>query len=251
MRVSRFALLLCMTSVVFAQDAAKKEPELTDAKEILKRADAAAKGVKVIKYKAVAKGLGADEPRRPTVEGTAMIGGWIGGGPAKYRFEVEAKKPGSSEPAKYTAGSDGDLVYLIDFAAKTAYADMDPAVLGSNGRVVRAILVGKIVDPDAFKDELAAEKIELKGVTKVGDHDCYEVFVNYGSDRGEGVWYFSKTDFLPRRIDRSFPQPDGQKGGRQVILSDLVVNPKPPKENVDPFALVVPEGFKKTDEFAP
>jgi len=244
-------IAVCWASTVLAQDASKKDAELTDAKEILKRADAAAKGVKVIKYHATAKGVGADEARMPAVEGSAIFGGWVGLGPAKYRYEVKVKRPGSSDVVEYVAGSDGDIVYLIDSAKKTVYADIDPAVLGSNGRPIRSILVGKIVNPDAFKDELKAEKVELKGTTKVGDHECYEVLVNYGEDAGEGLWALSKTDFLPRRVERTFPQANGEKGGRLVTLTNVVVNPKPPLDGVDPFTLVVPAGFKKTDEFAP
>jgi len=251
MKLARSVMVFCFCLPAFAQDAPKKEADLTDGKEILKRADAAAKAVRVIKYNAVAKGLGADEAKRPTVEGSAFFGGWTSGAPARSIVECKVTKPGSTDVAEYVAGNDGETVYLVDFAAKTVYADMDAAVLGSAGRIIRSILLTKIVDPDAFKDELAAEKVELKGVTKIGDQDCYEIAVDYGPFNGEGVWFFSKTDFLPRRIDRFFPMPGGEKSGRQVILSDVVVNPRPPTDNVDPFALEVPEGFKKTDEFAP
>lgn len=261
MRSFYIAWTLSVCTLTFAQnapkpdaakpDATKKEADLTDAKEILKRAAAAAKAVRVIKYNAVAKGYGADEPKRPTVEGSAMFGGWLGNGPAKYRFEVKSTKPGATESTEYIAGTDGEIVYLVDKAAKMVYADIDPAVLGSNGRVTRSILVGKIVDPDAFKDELAAEKVELKGVVSVEGHDCYQINVDFGSERGEAVWYLSKTDFIPRKTERIFPQDGGQKGGRVVTLSNVVVNPRPPTDDVDPFAVVVPEGFKKTDDFAP
>jgi len=251
MKTFRYTLALLLSSIAFAQDAPKKEADLTDGKEILKRADAAAKAVRVIKYTAVAKGLGADEPRRPTVEGSAIFGGWLSGGPAKYRFDVKVKKPGATDVSEYTAGTDGEIVYLVDSSAKTVYADMDPAVLGGSGRFARSILVGKIVDPDAFKDELAAEKVELKGTISVEGHDCYQVNVDFGPDRGEVIWYLSKSDFLPRKTERIFPQPNGEKGGRTVTLSNVVANPKPPADGTDPFALVVPEGFKKTDDFAP
>lgn len=251
MKTFRLAVCLSICSIAFAEDAPKKGADLTDAKEILKRADAAAKAVKVIKYSAVAKGLGADEARRPTVTGTAIFGGWISGGPAKYRFDVKVQKPGATDAVDYIAGTDGEIVYLVDSTAKTVYADMDPAVLGSNGRFARAILLGKIVDPDAFKDELAAEKAELKGTISVEGHDCYQVSVDFGPDRGEVSWYISKSDFIPRKSERVFPGPNGEKGGRVVTLSNVVINPKPPTDGVDPFAVVVPEGFKKTDDFAP
>ncbi len=239
---------LWVVSSVVSQTAGGTGSELSDAMEILRRADAACKTVKIVRYKASAQGLGADEARMPKVEGTAVFGGWVNNAPERFRYDAKVQKPGSSETQEYSAGSDGNLVYLIDPQKKTVYADMDPAVLGSAARPLRSILVGKIVNPEAFKDELKAEKVELKGTTKVGDEECYDVFVSYGQDNGEGVWSISKKDFLPRRVERSFPRPDGGKGGRLVTLTDLVVNPK---IEGDPFKLVVPQGFSKTDEFAP
>jgi outer membrane lipoprotein-sorting protein len=58
----------------------------------------------------------------------------------------------------------------------------------------------------------------------------------------------AKKDFLPRRVERTFPTQGGEMGGRQTTLSDLVVNPALEK---DAFKLKLPEGFTKTDDFAP
>lgn len=240
--------LLFFLSSAAAQVATKKDGELTDGMEILKKADAAIKSVRLVQYKAAARGLGVDETRSPTTEGRAVLSGWQNLGPAKYRYEVKVRPPKSEDVQEYTAGSDGDITYLIDPAKKMVYADMDPAVLGSAGRMVRAISVGKLVNPEGFADELKAEKIELKGSTKVEEIDCYEVQITLGGDRGESTWAIAKTDFLPRRIVRTFPRPNGEKGGREVVLTDVKINSNPDK---DPFALTVPEGFTKTDDFAP
>jgi len=221
--------------------------ELTDARDVLLKADAAVKKVQTVQYKATARGVGADEARMPAAEGTAVLSGWQSLAPAKYRYEVKIKRAGSEEVTEYIAGSDGDVTYLIDPAKKMVYADMDPAVLGSSARAVRGISLGKLVNPDGFADELKAEKMELKGSAKVGDVDCYEVLITLG-ENNEATWWISKTDFLPRRTLRSVQRPNGDRGGREITVTNLVVNPKPAK---DPFALVVPEGFTKTDEFAP
>lgn len=231
-----------------AQDAGKKEGELIDGLEILKKADEAAKSLKAVQYKAAAKGLGTDEARLPKVEGTAIMSGWVNSAPQQYRYEVKVQRSGSSEIEEYSAGSDGNTVYLVDPSRKIAYEDIDPAVLGSNARVVNSVAVRKLLNPEAFADEIKAEKVELKGAATVGDQDCYEVHVHYGKDAGDGVWLFSKTDFLPRRIDRTFPARNGGMRGRQMILTDLVINPKLDKDH---FKLTLPEGFTKTDDFAP
>jgi len=240
-------LSLLLSSAV-GQDAGKKDGEFIDGLEILKRADAAAKAVKSIQYKAAAKGLGADEARLPKVEGKVLMSGWENSSPQMFRYEVKVQRPGSSEITEYTAGSDGDTVYLVDPSKKIAYEDIDPAVMGSNARVIGSVAVRKLLNPDAFADEIKAEKVELKGVSKVGDQECYEVLVHYGKDGGDGVWFFSKKDFIPRRLDRIIPTRSGEQGGRQTILTDLVVNPK---IDNNAFKLTLPEGFTKTDEFAP
>ena len=231
-----------------AQEPGKKDGELTDGLEILKKADAAAKTLKAVQYKAAAKGLGADEARLPKVEGTAVMSGWSNSMPQNYRYEVKVQRPGSSEIVEYTAGSDGNMVFLIDPSKKIAYEDIDPAVLGSNARVVGSVAVRKLLSPEAFADEIKAEKVELKGEAKIGGQDCYEVNVHYGKDRGDGLWFFSKSDFLPRRLDRTFPTRSGEPGGRQTILTDLVANPMLDQAT---FKLSLPEGFIKTDDFAP
>lgn len=240
--------LFLLLSSALGQDAGKKGGDPTDGMEILRKADAAVKKIKLVQYKATARGLGADEGRSPTTEGTAALSGWENRGPAKYRYEVKVKQPASDEVAEYTAGCDGDITYLIDPAKKIAYADIDPAVLGSSARMVRAISVGKLVDPDGFADELKAEKIELAGSTKIDDVECFELHITYDGRGGEGTFAIAKTDFLPRRIVRYFQRPDGEKRGREVVLSEVKINPNIDK---DPFTLTVPEGFTKTDDFAP
>ena len=43
---------------------------------------------------------------------------------------------------------------------------------------------------------------ELKGSKKISGEDCYEIHVVYASENApEATWYFSKKDFLPRRVE--------------------------------------------------
>lgn len=99
-----------------------------------------------------------------------------------------------------------------------------------------------------FNDEINAETVELKGMTKIGDENCYEIHIVYAQAAAEAVWFFSEKDFLPRRVDRVYTNGEGQKASMQLTLTDVVVDPK---FKHDPFKVVVPEGFTKTDEFAP
>ena len=124
--------------------------------------------------------------------------------------------------------------------------DIDPAVMGRNARLIQGLIVRAFVSEEPFADELKSE-VELKGAESVGGEDCYQVSVK-SEGQGESVWFISKRDFLPRRRDRVLVNPAGEKATREVVLSNLVVNAPPAGE---PFKAVVPEGFKKTDDFAP
>ena len=150
--------------------------------------------------------------------------------------------------SEITVGSDGKTYFLIDAKAKKVYEDIDPAVVGTAGRSVGLLTMPEYVHPEPFSDEIKGAKQELKGSTKVGDEDCYEVHVTYTEGGQEATWFFSKKDFLPRRVDRFRQMPTGEKGSSQLIVTKLTVDPKLDK---DPFKLIVPEGFTKIDDFAP
>jgi hypothetical protein len=246
--MTQFVMGLLIVSTAYAQEGVKKEGDLTDPVEILKKADAATKQIKAVQYKASAKATGFLATNLQSVEGSVTLSGWSGNAPEKFRYEGKFQKPGSSDVEGVAAGSDGKAFYLVDAAKKMAYEDIDPAVVGPRGRVIRALTMAEFVHPEAFGDEIKAEKSELKGTTKVGDHDCYEIHVKYSGGAGEAVWFFSKKDFLPRRVDRLATNPAGEKGTRELIVTELTVNPK---LSDDSFKLVLPEGYTKTDEFAP
>jgi len=222
--------------------------DLTDPVEILKKADAASKAVDFIQYTASVKGEGAAESRVGKVSGTVVLKGRTSGGAAQYRYEAKVERPGSSDVNDVTVGSDGKAYYLINSKEKKVYEDIDPAVVGTAGRGVRALTMAEYLHPEPFSDEIKGKKQELKGSAKVGDEDCYEIHVTYTEGGQEATWFFSKKDFLPRRVDRFIQSPTGEKGSTQLIVTKLTVDPKFDK---DPFKLTVPEGFTKIDDFAP
>jgi len=245
------ALILTCSGVVWAQDAAKPAAggDLTDPVEILKKADEASKSVDSVKYSAKAKGIGADEAKNPVVDGTVILQGYKNGRAEKVRFEAKVTPPGSSEVRDIVMGNDGNEYFLIDHAKKIAYVDIDPAVMGSSGRLVGGLTMMEYVHDTPFSDEINAEKKELKGSEKVGTEDTYHIWVKYGAQNQEADWYFSKKDFLPRRVDRHFPgQGDAPAGGRQLVVTSLTVAPKFEK---DPFKFDLPQGYTKSEDFAP
>lgn len=244
----RAMMILGMCATLAAgQDAAQKTADLTDPVEILKKADAACKAVDYVQYTASVKGEGAFGSS-PKASGTIVLKGWNNGRAAQSRIEAKIERPDSSDVREVTVGSDGKTYFLIDAKEKKVYEDIDPAVIGSSGRGVGLLAMGEYVHPEPFSDEIKGTKQELKGSTKVGDEDCYEIHVTYTEGGQEATWYFSKKDFLPRRVDRFRQTPTGEKGSSQLIVTKLTVDPKLDK---DPFKLVVPEGFTKIDDFAP
>lgn len=222
--------------------------DLTDAVEILKKADAASKAVDFIQYTASVKAEGGLEKFVPKASGTVVLKGWGNGRPEQFRSEAKVEAPGSSDVRDLIVGSDGKSFFVIEAKEKKVYEDIDPAVVGTAGRSVAGLTMAEYVHPEPFSDEIKGTKQELKGSAKVGDEDCYQIHVTYTEGGQEATWYFSKKDFLPRRVDRFRKMPTGETGSTQLIVTKLTVDPKFDK---DPFKLIVPEGFTKVDDFAP
>lgn len=227
----------------------KKSGELTDPTEILRKADAAAKAVKVVKYDVVFEGLGNAQARFPKVEASIIMSGFASGAPEKIAIEAKYNQPGSTETRRVTSGSDGDMYFVVDHQAKKAYEDIDPQVVGSVGRIVAMAMVLELGHEHPFTDEINGKVKELKGSKSINGEDCYEVYIVYATPQEQAVtWYVSKKDFLPRgRIDLR-PGPDGLVPTRQKMIANLVTDPKLDK---DTFKLKLPKGYSKTDDFAP
>ncbi|MGB2985460.1 MAG: hypothetical protein WBE26_06210 [Phycisphaerae bacterium] len=233
----------------------EKGDELTDPIAILKKADAASKAVKAVKYKVTLKGTEGAALTMPEVEGTVIMTGWsqrTNRTPQKFRCEAKVKQPGSSEVVEITVGSDGKTFYAVDHKAMKAYADGNPAVMGrKTGPPAQNLMMLEFVYPTPFSDEIGGKDQKLKGSKKIGDEDCYEIYLNYGRVSQEAIWYFSKKDFLPRGVRRVRPYPPaGKKGGEEWMLTDLVVDPTFDEEK-DPFKFDLPEGYTKMDTYAP
>jgi outer membrane lipoprotein-sorting protein len=228
---------------------ARSAAELTDPTEILKKADEASKAVNYVSYTATAKGTGADEKKTPKAEGQVWLFGYKNNRPEKVRFEAKVTPPDGGPARNVIMGNDGDEYFVLDAEKKLAYVDIDPAVTGSSGRMVGRLTMLEYVHETPFSDEINGKEKVLKGSEKVGSEECYHVHVKYDQEGQEADWYFSKKDFLPRRVDRKFISRDGgEPGGQQLIVTSLTVDPKSDK---DPFKFELPEGYTKSDDFAP
>ncbi|MEK6797571.1 MAG: hypothetical protein AABZ12_01250 [Planctomycetota bacterium] len=247
-KVIAMFLLAAAATPLIAQEKTAKPGDLTDPIEILKKADDATKALESVKYVAATEGVEANAPKMPKVEGTVVLSGWNNGAPQKWFYNITVQAPGSTEKKEVVAGTDGETYFVIDKQNKKVYADIDPAVLGSTGRMIRGITMLEYVHPTPFSDELNGEKQELVGSATIGNEECYEIFVKYKGPAQEAHWFFSKKDFLPRQAIRLFQNPAGERGGTKLTVTLLTPDPKLDEAA---FKLVVPDGFEKIDDFAP
>lgn len=227
-----------------------KAGKLTDPVEILKKADEVCKPVKSLKYTASRAGLHADAEKTPKGTGTLISLPSVDKKPAMFKVQIKWTKPGETDVNEITAGCDGDNFYVMDHKTKKVYVDVDPAVFGGFRGPIQGLRMAEFGHESPFGDEINGKVKELIGVEKVGEEECYHIHVEYsGSNDGLHTdWWISTKDFYPRRADRVQPNRSGEKGGGTMSLTGLEVNPKAdPKD----FALVVPEGYTKVEDFAP
>jgi len=241
------SILLCLCISTRAEEPGKKDGELTDAKAVLLRVSEALKNTPMVSYRAEYKVTGWATAFVPNMEGLIIIGQLSEHKIQRYHCELKVQIEGSSEVREFTAGSDGENFYVIDPKTKTAHEDIDPGVLGANGWAISQIMIPEFGAPDALEKLLKSAKLEIKGEKKIGEEDCVELRIQ-ADDPQDAVWTVSKKDFLPRRITAVFKNGEGVESSTALDLSDFKMNPMFVKS---PFKLVVPEGYKKTDDFAP
>jgi outer membrane lipoprotein-sorting protein len=224
----------------------KQPGELTDVKEILKKADAETRRVQSARYKFEFAPSAAGSP---TITGTVILASGSAAGLKVFHMDLKMRQPTSMEPRQVTLGSDGETTYAIDHAKRIVYADIDSAVLGSFTPLLRQAAMLEYVHPTPFSDEIHAEKAELRGKSRINEEECHEVYVKYKDAPAEAVWYFSVKDFLPRCVHRIGTPP----GGGERLQTRLVILSLEPDPKLDPdtFKLKVPEGYTRTDEPAP
>lgn len=222
---------------------------LTDAKEILKKADQATRKIQFASYNASYRCTGWLEERIPQVTGKAVVG--PDGDYKVPRFFCEAilKKKDSEETQKYTAGCNGDEYFLLDPKTKKAHHDIDPIVLGSASRDIQRLVLREFTSDEPFKDELEAEKVELKGTRTIDGVLCYDIEVALdGTSPRAIVWTISTNDFLPRGVKRIYPgREEGDADGTtEMTISNLVAKTTMDKKA---FEMVVPPGYTATNDF--
>jgi outer membrane lipoprotein-sorting protein len=119
--------------------------------------------------------------------------------------------------------------------------------MGSRPRDPRRVVVGSLVTDGTLRQALQAENAELKEDSDVGGEPCHQILITLGPTR-QTVLYVSKKDWLPRRMDMLYKNEAGEAGTTELVITNLKVYTK---LDPAPFRLKVPEGYTKTDDFAP
>lgn len=243
-------LLALLAPAALAEKTETAEVAAPDPIEILKQADAAAKKVEAVRYRAASTPTGIATNFISAAEGEGVLAGWNAdyNMPGRFYARVETTPVGSDQKMALTGGGNGDTFFLINHQEKKAYEDIDPAVLGSTGQIVGAFGMRELVHPTPFEDEIGAEKIEYQGTEKVGDVECHKIHVTYSGGQGESTWLIAKDDHLPRKRIQHFDIPGQGAGTFEITLTELEIAPE-----IDPelFRLDLPEGYAQIDDFAP
>ncbi len=227
------ALTLVVAASALAQD-------MKDPREILRKADAATKNVQAAQYEAQYEGLGGVKDAAMQVSGKAMLQK-IDADNNQYRILIraQARKPGSERTVAVEIGTDGQTWFAIWPSEKKVSKGEGGWAFGG-ATVAGALMMPEYVRAAPFVDEINADKAELQGVEAIAGERCYKIQVEYAEGSSPSIWYFSTSDFLPRRLDRLGKNASGETVGTSLTLRDLAINPEISETT---FALNVPEGF--------
>lgn len=252
------ALSLCLSMPAWSEEPATAAPadeERAAVVEILEKADAAARKVRAVRFKASSEPSGVVTNFIGSATGEGYLEGWdeTTRRPLKFWAHVQATAPNSKEASELTGGGDGESYFIIDHKNKKAYEDIDPGVLGTGGQTLSALGIPQFVHPEPYRRELAAKRLELLGTETVDGVECYQIQVTYdgggpgGAEIGS-LWSISTEDYLPRRRVRQFAIPQQGEGELVIALSNLQIDPE---VSSDLFKLDLPEGYEQVDDFAP
>lgn len=223
-----------------------------DGRAILKKSVLALKKIKLVSYEGEYRTAGWITERLGLrlVKGQAVLGGQSKWGLDRFRCDATLELVDQKKPQHLTAGSNGDLFYLIDHRTKTVYEDIDSGVLGTHGPHLQRILMREFNQEKPFREELAKAEITLDGNEEVDGTMCHKLSISGVGSADTSIWFISKTDYLPRRVHRIYAAQNesGESGSTVLTISNISIDPK---FGMSPFRAYPSEGFTKTDDFAP
>lgn len=246
--------LVCIVVVIatsLAVLAQQTQPSESKETALLSQVDAVTKAVKVVRYHAVAEQAGPFQPLWRDLEGDVILCTPKNPPvPGKMRIDCTYRELGYEKPRRLSAGYDGKKFYVVNYAEKKVYLGDTPRVFGPQaGSIAGSLMMREFVVPEPFADEINAEESSLKAETRVGHEMCVQVHVRYSAEpRQESTWYFSRSDHLPRRVDRLTPTLEGDTSVRTLILTKVEADPEIDDADLMPGAA---ESFEKIEGTSP
>lgn len=239
-------VLLIAAGAAVGQDVDPKPNRDTRAIEVVSKADAATRAVKLVSYDVKLQPTGWLAKFTGPIEGSVVLGGELARAKQRFRFDITVAVAGSTAMRSYSVRADRGAFSLIDHAKKTVYTGDDYEYLGDTARATNMLRMAEFIVATPFSDELAARVLRYDGMTKVAGEQCHNVYVVYNGGAGESRWFFSTTDYLPRRVDRIRRHPVSRaEGATELTLSNLVVDLI---LEGNPFERSVPEGYAVSTE---
>ena len=206
---------------------------------ILKKAEAAAKAVKAVAYKAEFRGEGELRATMPRLTGSVRARKIPGVAVPMLVLEAVVHEPGVDGAASYRFINDGTRFAAIDKTRKTVIQRDPPRSLDNLFACMEPaadLWLDQFFDQTLFEEARRGDSVKHMGTKKVNGVECDVIHVVYRNAVAQARWYFGRKDHLPRRVDWTRP------GSTLVLsLSDLDVKPK---LDADTFAIEVPEGHK-------
>lgn len=234
------------TTAVAQESAEKKKKHDPVAVAALETSAKALKAVERVRYDIDYLRTAWLTERVPTVTGTVTLGP-VGEYDVPRFYAEIVITPHEGEPAKVTAGCNGDEYYIINPMSKTAHQDMDPGVMGSQTRNVQRVLIDDFTSKEPLKEFFEASELSMLPPENINGESCLVVEAKEEDGNAQRV-SIAERDGLPRRYQRLIESRSGEMGELAIVLSNLKVNLPLPK---DTFLLKVPIGYTKSTDFAP
>ncbi len=250
-RIDRGTKLLALAaSLLVGTSVGAQDDKSAKGYPILKKSEAVMKRLGRISYSADYKGTGWIKEFVPSVSGIVVVGKRSKWDVTEFYCHVKITPTGSTDVIDLTAGSDGDVYFLIDPKTKIAHEDMDPIVQGKYSRDLQRVVLTEFAAEHPFGEDLKPESVTWKGSESIGGVDCHHIHIATETPPALDV-YVAKNDYVLRRVTRTYANredPKKKPGTSDLTLTELTIDP-PARRS--PFKLHLPDGYTKTDEFAP
>jgi thiol-disulfide isomerase/thioredoxin len=225
-----------------------------DPREIVQKASEAINKLKAITYEAAYVGHGA-MGNYPSYQGTVALERVSTPNGLRARISIEGSGfyPGESTARTYRSTYDGQTVKWLNHKARNLVerelpeSNLDQKdwgeLIGHFGRPGASTILWEFLIENPFENILKSELLEYQGAISIEGELCHIIYheeIQSASKRKRmKQWYFSESDFLPRKME-SLTNQDGRIGVLALTIAGVrLSNTLSPKT----FVVSVPEDY--------